>query len=66
LRLLANAPKKQKRPGPQPGLFRIVGGIALPPRESTHQGSTPIMSAAMNTNAAQIIKALIGRVSPMA
>jgi len=35
-------------------------------RESTHQGSTPIMSAAMNTKAAHIIKALIGRVSPMA
>jgi hypothetical protein len=59
-------PEKQKGRAWGPGLSELSMNSLRLPGESAYQGSTPIMSAAMNANAAQIIKALIGRVSPMA
>jgi len=50
----------------EPGLFELFGLLSVLVFPAlAGQGRTPMIRAPMNANAAQIIKALIGLVSPM-
>ena len=55
-----------EKAGLKPGLFKLVGLLSVLVFPAlAGQGRTPMIRAPMNANAAQIIKALIGLVSPM-
>ena len=63
---LAERPRNAKRPGKNPAFSNWLTSWLLGlPTLLAVQGRTPMMRAPMKANAAQIINALIGLVSPM-